>query len=183
MSEVSLNGAEDIPDNLAEMLPIGMIAGGGIAAVAMAAVANRKYLAAQPVELQNSDWQAFHYERISATEFEITGGVADVSPGARKFHGAHDTVIITEAEVLAEMRKLLPQAATVTSTTASTTLAQGINTQQATNTANVLKVIFTLPDDEPGRQRILRAFQLQADFFGAKVQACSLHDASLLKLD
>lgn len=183
MNETGLNGKDDIPDNLAEMLPVGMIAGGGMAAIAMAAVANRKYLAVQPVELQNSDWQAFHYERISTTEFEITGGVADLSSGARKFHGVHDTVIITEAEVLAEMRRMQPQATTTASTTASTSLAHAINTQQTTSTANVLKVIFTLPDDEPGRQRILRAFQLQADFFGAKVQACSLHDASLLKLD
>ncbi|MFZ6777155.1 hypothetical protein ACO0LD_10055 [Undibacterium sp. Ji83W] len=183
MSEVSLSSVEDIPDNLAEILPVGMIAGGGIAALAMAAVANRKFLAAQPAEQQNSGWQAFHYERISATEFEITGGVADPSSGGKKFHGAHDTVIITEAEVLAEMQLMVPQVATRPAANAIAVLAQPVNTIQGTNTANVLKVIFTLPDDELGRQRILRAFQLQADFFGAKVQACSLHDTSLLKLD
>ncbi|MES2038258.1 MAG: hypothetical protein V4495_10490 [Pseudomonadota bacterium] len=183
MSEVSLTSVEDIPDSLAEILPVGMIAGGGMAAMAMAAVANRKFLAAQPAEQQNSGWQAFHYERISATEFEITGGIADPSSGGKKFHGAHDTIVITEAEVLAEMQLMLPQAATTTVATVMATLVQPVNIIQGTNTANVLKVIFTLPDDELGRQRVLRAFQLQADFFGAKVQACSLHDASLLKLD
>lgn len=183
MSEVSLTSVEDIPDNLAEILPVGMIAGGGVAALAMAAVANRKFLAAQPAEQQNSGWQAFHYERISASEFEITGGIADPSSGGKKFHGAHDTVIITEADVLAEMQLMLPPAATTALANATTALAQPVATIQGTNAANVLKVIFTLPEDEAGRQRILRAFQLQADFFGAKVQACSLHDASLLKLD
>lgn len=183
MSEVSLTGAENVPDSLVEMLPVGMIAGGGMAAMAMAMVANRHFLAAQPVEQQNSDWQAFHYERISATEFEITGGIADASSGGRKFHGTHDTVIITEAEILAEMQLMLPQPATAPITNFSTPLTQAVNAVSNANNANVLKVIFTLPDDELGRQRILRAFQLQADFFGAKVQACSLHDASLLKLD
>lgn len=185
MSEVSLTSLEDIPDNLAEILPVGMIAGGGVVALAMAAVANRKFLAAQSAEQQNSGWQAFHYERISASEFEITGGIADPSSGGKKFHGAHDTVIITEAEVLTEMQLMLPPAATTASANATTAnaTAQTVTTMQGTNTANVLKVIFTLPEDEAGRQRILRAFQLQADFFGAKVQACSLHDVSVLKLD
>ncbi len=189
MNEVSLSSVESVPDNLAEMLPVGMIAGGGMAAMAMAVVANRKFLAAQPAEQQNSGWQAFHYERISATEFEITGGIADPSSGGKKFHGAHDTVIITETEVLSEMHKMLPPSLTAATTGDTLTKTQPNSTTPApnaapdTNTANVLKVIFTLPDDELGRQRVLRAFQLQADFFGAKVQACSLHDASLLKLD
>ncbi|MFZ6741954.1 hypothetical protein ACO0LC_01835 [Undibacterium sp. JH2W] len=191
MNEVSAAGMEGVPDSLAEMLPVGMIAGGGMAAVAMATVANRHFLAAQPVELQDSDWRAFHYERISTTEFEITGGIADASSGGRKFHGNHDTVIISEAEILAEMCLLLPHPVSVTpaASTASAPSAShaGVlpvaTSTAATTHANVLKVIFTLPEDEQGRQRILRAFQLQADFFGAKVQACSLHDASLLKLD
>lgn len=183
MSEVNLTGLESIPVSLAEMLPVGMIAGGGMAAMAMAMVANRHFLAAQPVEQKNSDWQAFHYERISATEFEITGGIADASSGGRKFHGSHDTVIITEADILAEMQLMLPQAASSLSPGFTAPTVQSVSTANNASSANVLKVIFTLPDDELGRQRILRAFQLQADFFGAKVQACSLHDVSLLKLD
>ncbi|MFZ6871737.1 hypothetical protein ACO0LF_06645 [Undibacterium sp. Di27W] len=186
MNEVSTAGAENVPDSLVEMLPVGMIAGGGMAAMAMAVVANRHFLAAQPVGQQDSDWQAFHYERISATEFEITGGIADASSGGRKFHGSHDTVIITEAEILAEMRKMLPQPQSVQGWSApvpAPVLAPVLAPASLSGNANVLKVIFTLPEDEQGRQRILRAFQLQADFFGAKVQACSLHDVSLLKLD
>lgn len=183
MSEVSLTSVESVPENLAEMLPVGMIAGGGMAALAMAAVANRKFLAAQPVKQQNSGWQAFHYERISVTEFEITGGIADASSGGRKFHGSHDTVIITEAEILTEMQLMLPLPASAPVKNFIAPQTQSINTADNASNTNVLKVIFTLPDDELGRQRVLRAFQLQADFFGAKVQACSLHDASLLKLD
>ncbi|MFZ3000968.1 MAG: hypothetical protein WA071_11640 [Undibacterium umbellatum] len=184
MSEVSMTGMESVPDSLVEMLPVGMIAGGGMAAAAMAIVANRKFLSSQPVEQQYSDWQAFHYERISVTEFEITGGIADASSSGRKFHGNHDTVVISEAEILAEMHLLLPQTIPDPARPASQSTAQTATASSATSAdASVLKVLFTLPDDELGRQRILRAFHLQADFFGAKVQACSLHDASLLKLD
>lgn len=184
MNEVSMTCVESVPDSLVEMLPVGMIVGGGLAAAAMAIVANRKFLAAQPLELQNSDWQAFHYERISVTEFEITGGIADASSSGRKFHGSHDTVVISEAEILAEMRLLLPQTPPLPAKPVSRSAAQiPICHSEPASGPGVLKVIFTLPDDEAGRQRILRAFQLQADFFGAKVQACSLHDASLLKLD
>ncbi|MCH8618245.1 hypothetical protein [Undibacterium sp. TS12] len=173
MTEANLSGPENLPDSLAEMLPVGMISAGGLAAAAMATVAQRQF--------GQDGWQAFHYERISATEFEITGGIAvqTSSGSARKFQGAHDTVIIREADILAEMRRQIPA-------DVATPLPDDIVTipvSHGKTATPLLKVVFSLPEDEVGRQRILRAFQLQADFFGAKVQACSLHDASLLKLD
>ncbi|MFZ6767988.1 hypothetical protein ACO0LM_12995 [Undibacterium sp. Di26W] len=166
---------DSLPASLADMLPVGMIAGGGLAAAAMAVVAQRKQ--------QQSGWEAFHYERMSSVEFEITGGIAVSSGGTKKFQGAHDSVIISEAEILAEMRRQQGEVgpvASVTSTSSSSSVPLAVT---ATSGAPLLKVVFSLPADEAGQQRILRAFQLQADFFGAKVQSCSLHDASLLKLD
>ncbi|MFZ6757638.1 hypothetical protein ACO0K9_10550 [Undibacterium sp. Ji50W] len=169
---------DSLPASLADMLPVGMIAGGGLAAAAMAVVAQRKQ--------QQSGWEAFHYERMSSAEFEITGGIAVSSGGTKKFQGAHDSVIISEAEILAEMRRqqgeVTPVAPTapVTSISLSSFVPLAVT---ATSGTPLLKVVFSLPADEAGQQRILRAFQLQADFFGAKVQSCSLHDASLLKLD
>ncbi|MFZ6654853.1 hypothetical protein [Undibacterium sp. TJN19] len=165
---------DSLPTSLADMLPVGMITGGGLAAAAMATVAQGKR--------QQAGWEAFHYERISASEFEITGGIAITAGGQKKFQGAHDCVVVTEAEVLATM-----QQQNTSQTAVIPPFAQTFSHQSpviaASAPAQYLKVVFALPQDEAGQQRILRAFQLQADFFGAKVQACSLHDASLLKLD
>ena len=145
---------------LAEMLAVGMLANGGIIALAMSAVANRK--------CNMPGWEAFHYERISDTEFEITGGATLIVGGIKKWPGPHDSLIITEAEILDELNpasSLEPQV--IPSTIASPSTIDAPANQ-------FLQVVFTMPDDEPGRQRILKAFHLHADFFGAKVQACSL---------
>ncbi len=174
MGEVQMAEPTSLPDSLADILPVGMISAAGLAGSAMAAVAWQ--------QLGQDGWEAFHYERISATEFEITGGIAVNTGGNKKFQGAHDTVVIHEVDILAEMRRLLmPQAGQ--SLPQSPGMLKPATIEPDTSQAQLLKVVFTLPDDEVGRQRILRAFQLQADFFGARVQACSLHDASLLKLD
>ena len=160
---------ETIPDNLVEMLPVGMINGGGTAAVAMAQVAQRKRGV--------PGWEAFHYERISPTEFEITGGVAVNIGGVKKFQTTDDALTVTEAEVLAQMRAAqegappLPQALLE-----QDLLVADIGKTVSGTEQQYLKVVFALPADAAGRQRILQAFQLQANFFGAKVQACSLHE-------
>lgn len=155
--------------SLAEMLPVGMLAHGGIIGLAMAAVANRKYAKA--------GWEAFHYERISASEFEITGGMLVLLGGAKKWPGPHDSVIINEAEILQEMEqeslqnpqpKMQPSECSVS--------APLVNSSE---TGTYLNLQLALPDDEVGRQRILQAFHLQANFFGAKVLVCSLSDKKL----
>lgn len=156
-----------IPANLADMLPVGMLANGGIAAAAMSALANRQH--------DSQGWEAFHYERLSETEFEITGGVAVMAGGVKKWPGPHATVILTEADILAEMHRMqasrdLP-AINDTAAPQANPLA---NLPSAGAQAVYLNVTFALPDDEAGRQRILKAFHLHADFFGARVQACSL---------
>lgn len=160
---------DTIPDNLAGMLPVGMINGGGTAAAAMAQVAQRKRGV--------PGWEAFHYERISPTEFEVTGGVAVNIGGVKKFQTTDDALTVTEAEVLAAMRAAqealppVPQALLE-----QDLLAVDIGKTVSGTEQQFLKVVFALPADAAGRQRILQAFQLQANFFGAKVQACSLHE-------
>jgi hypothetical protein len=156
-----------IPASLADMLPVGMLANGGIAAAAMSALANRQH--------DSSGWEAFHYERISATEFEITGGIAVMAGGVKKWPGPHATVIVSEADILAEMHRMqasrdLP----AISDTAAPKAKPMPNVSSAGAQAVYLNVTLALPDDEAGRQRILKAFHLHADFFGARVQACSL---------
>lgn len=83
---------DTVPDNLAGMLPVGMINGGGTAAAAMAQVAQRKRGV--------PGWEAFHYERISPTEFEVTGGVAVNIGGVKKFQNTDDALTVTEAALL-----------------------------------------------------------------------------------
>jgi hypothetical protein len=153
---------------LAEMLPVGMLATGGVIALAMSAVANRKH--GLPA------WEAFHYERISDDEFEITGGVVKVVAGIKKWPGPHDTLTITDSEILEELNQLAvdDKQTLALNSTVSTMTATAAKVDPAT--AQYLQVVFTLPEDEIGRQRILKAFHLHADFFGAKVQTCTLLD-------
>ena len=179
---------ETLPVSLADMLPVGMIASGGAAATAMALVAQRKRAQA--------GWEAFHYERVSSTEFDITGGVAVHAANAtqgKKWQEPHDAIRVTEAEILQELQQMqqceahasasqqpLPQFQSQQGTPVvmptSAEVSANIIPSASARTQQYLQVVLALPDDEVGRQRILQAFQLQADFFGAKVKACSIHD-------
>ena len=163
--KINMNDIIDPINNatLAEMLPVGMLANGGVIALAMSTVANRKR--GMP------DWEAFHYERISNTEFEITGGAVAMIGGVKKWPGPHDTLTVSESEILEELN----QPAVSESQAAAPTRITG-NAKVDPATTQYLQVVFALPEDDIGRQRILKAFHLQADFFGAKVQACSLLD-------
>ena len=167
------------PINLADMLPVGMLANGGMASDAMVAVAQRKHGLA--------GWEAFHYERISASEFEITGGMAVMVGGMKKWPGPHDTVIVSEVEILQEMQAHQVGEAASGGQTGQNLLLSVPSVSTATSMANTpaqyLKVVLTLPDDEAGRQRVLAAFHLQANVFGARVQTCSLHDKNPTTLD
>ena len=127
----------------------------------MSAVANRKR--------NMPDWEAFHYERISNAEFEITGGAVVMSGGVKRWPGPHDSLIINESEILDELK----QTSVVESQAIPLSpIANALKTDAATS--QFLQVVFALPEDEIGRQRILKAFHLHADFFGAKVLTCSL---------
>jgi hypothetical protein len=173
MSISTISEQLTVPDHLVDMLPVGMLANGGLAADAMAAIANRRHGVA--------GWEAFHYERISDSAFEITGGIAVISAGSgKKWPGPHDLVNVSEAEILQEMRSMLAATSlpvvfvpTPASAPATSEYAKAITVTGGT----YLNVVFALPDDEAGRQRILKAFHLQADFFGARVQSCALQDA------
>ncbi|CAN5865076.1 hypothetical protein BH11PSE12_BH11PSE12_06270 [soil metagenome] len=176
------NNDSNIPLNLAAMLPAGMLASGGTAAEAMAALAQRQHGVA--------GWEAFHYERISDAQFDITGGMAQLAGGAKKWPGPHDIVTVSEPDILQEMRDRQAADAAgnpsvITSAPGSANAAQDLVKPHvgAGSTEHYLKVVFSLPEDAAARQRIFAAFQLQANFSGAKVQACSLHEGNPAKLD
>lgn len=179
---------DTLPASLAGMLPVGMISAGGTAAAAMAQVAQRKRGV--------PGWEAFHYERLASGEYEVTGGLAVNIGGVKKFQGVHDVIFVSEEEILAEMRAalepvmarpapppgLLQTVATQTVSPLAATLleqnllAADIGSQRGAYHAPYLKVVLSLPEDEAGRQRVLQAFHLQANLFGARVQACALQD-------
>ena len=159
----------NIPSDLADMLPVGMLVNGGLAAEAMSMLANRKR--------GIPGWEAFHYERISDTQFDITGGIAVVVGGVKKWPGSHESVILSEAEIIEEIHHSQTGNAPPSIKETPTMLdAPFISSPRNTAATKYLNVVFALPEDEAGRQRILKAFHLQADFFGAKMQACSLID-------
>lgn len=118
-------------------------------------------------------WEPFHYEKISETEYEVSGGVPALVGGVKKWPGPHSTVVVAMAELEragAPVALVQPQTAAL--------LTPGLPVQNADGGAapNFLTVVLQLPPDEAGRKRICNAFSLDADFFGATVTATSLAD-------
>lgn len=161
--------------DFSEMLPVGMVAHGGQVAQIMAELAKR--------QRGLPDWEAFHYERVSDEAVELTGGIVSFVNGSKRWLEPHDCVTIPFAAVVQEMQKqgLLSSAPSTTSALANTTEASRLNMNTLTPSAqgrDILHLSLALPNDAAGRQRILKTFHLQADFFGAEVLACSLDLAS-----
>lgn len=154
--------------DFSEMLPVGMVAHGGQVAQIMADLAKRQKGLA--------DWEAFHYERISDTAVELTGGIVSMINGSKRWLEPHDCVTIPLTAVVQEMQKQgLLQADASPPDARHEPLP--FNNQSALPQApgrEILHLSLALPLDPIGRQRILKSFQLEADFFGAEVIACSL---------
>lgn len=125
-------------------------------------------------------WQPFHYEKISDTEYEVSGGVPALVGGVKKWPGPHSAVVVTLAEL--EQAGAPAGIAHVQSQTAALLLpalaaqnagAAGTDTGA---TPDFLTVVLQLPADEAGRKRICNALSRDANFFGATVTATSLAD-------
>lgn len=160
--------ANELPQNLNDLLPVGMLTSGGLIADAIATVAKRQQ--AEP------GWQAFHYARLDAQQFEVTGGIVELQAGVKKWPGEHSSVCITEADILAEMQRLTPVVtqtppSAVAQTASSTSIATPHNPQSA-----YLNLTLALPADPQQRQAVLQRLHLDAELFGARVLACRLLD-------
>lgn len=160
--------------DFSEMLPVGMVAHGGQVAQIMAEIAKR--------QRGLPDWEAFHYEKISDSAVELTGGIVSTASGTKRWLEPHDCITIPLAEVVAEMQKqgLLETAPQVTSmpiksNSSNATDAVGISTP-ATPPAeyHYLHLKLALPQDPTQRQKLLQSLHLQADLMGASVVACHL---------
>jgi hypothetical protein len=164
--------ANELPQNLNNLLPVGMLTSGGLIADAIAAVAQRQQ--AEP------GWQAFHYARLDAQQFEVTGGIVELQGGVKKWPGEHSCVYITEADILAEMQRLSPvspvpapidTASSPAPSISSTSIATPHSGQSA-----YLNLTLALPADPQQRQAVLQRLHLDADLFGARVLAGRLLD-------
>ncbi|GGC62494.1 hypothetical protein [Undibacterium terreum] len=156
------------------MLPVGMMGNvdpGSPAAQALETIAIRKHGA--------TGWEPFHYEKISATEYEVTGGIALVlTGGLRKWPEPHTGVVVTAQEIAAELSlrqipaepEALP-AEEFSANPAPTAQVQGISTPAA---SRYLTVVLQLPEDKEGRLRLIDTFSVDNNFFGAAVVATSM---------
>lgn len=146
---------------------VGMLGNGAPASQVLETVAMRKH--------GDPAWEPFHYEKISETEYEVSGGTPAVIGGVKKWPGPHSSVLVSVDEIAEEQQASFPvEVASAPFQTAPVTISK----QSAGEGfgANYLTVVLQLPADEQGRKRICNALSLDADFFGAKVTATSLAD-------
>ncbi|MDY7577289.1 hypothetical protein RGU70_02960 [Herbaspirillum sp. RTI4] len=147
----------------ADFLPVGMLTNGHAAVQMMQTIAINKQGVA--------GWEPFHYEKISATEYELTGGLLTVTGNSRKWLEPHTTVIVSEEEIATALRATMPPVVATAPVpdlaAAAPVIAPAVSTQYMT-------VTLTLPADEAGRQRLRDALRVGSDFFGATVIANSL---------
>lgn len=149
---------------LTEMLPVGMVANGGIVAQIMAELAQK--------QRNLPGWEAFHYEKISDVAVELTGGIVSHQQGSKRWLEPHDCISIALADIVLEMQKrgLCPTAPEMETTASVLEVAN--NKANANPSTQQLHVTLTLPDDAEARLRALQAFHLDAQIHGARVIAC-----------
>lgn len=158
--------------DFSEMLPVGMVAHGGQVAQIMAEIAKR--------QRGLPDWEAFHYEKISDSAVELTGGIVSTASGTKRWLEPHDCITIPLAAVVAEMQKqglleTAPQAiSTLTKTNSNSTNDTISSASTPAAEYHYLHLKLALPQDPTQRQKLLQSLHLQADLMGASVVACHL---------
>lgn len=151
---------------LTEMLPVGMVANGGLVAEIMAEIAQR--------QRNLPGWEAFHYEKISESAVELTGGLVSINHGNKRWLEPHDCITIPLAAVILEMQKrgLCESTPEPSKSSSSEHYVPLSNASKANPPSQILHVCFALPDEPEARLRVLQAYHLDADILGARVLAC-----------
>lgn len=151
-----------------ELSAVGMLGNGAPLTLALETVAIRKHGV--------DGWEPFHYEKISETEYEVSGGISVLIGGVKKWPGDHTTVIVSVDELATEAPQTPPR---IDSPSAAVKLVSD-NVLWSGDDGHAgpdyLTVVLQLPTDEQGRRRIYEALRLDANFFGAVVTATSLAD-------
>jgi len=157
-----------------ELSAVGMLGNGAPLTLALEAVAIRKHGV--------DGWEPFHYEKISESEYEVSGGTCELVGGVKKWPGEHTTVIVSLDELAEEARAAEPvevaQNAQQTnlSSVAAKQISDKIPPRGDGSAPTYLTVVLQLPQDDQGRRRIYDALSLDTNFFGAVVTATSLAD-------
>ncbi|SDX72614.1 hypothetical protein SAMN04515617_10696 [Collimonas sp. OK242] len=146
---------------------VGMLGNGAPAGQVLEAVAMRKH--------GDPAWEPFHYEKISDTEYEVSGGTPAVIGGVKKWPGPHSTVLVSVDEIAEEQLARFPVEIAPAPSQSVPVMVSQQNAVEGLAT-NYLTVVLQLPADAQGRKRICNALSLDTDFFGAKVTATSLAD-------
>ncbi|KAF3999512.1 hypothetical protein [Glaciimonas immobilis] len=158
------------PATSEDFLPVGMLASGRGPAKAMESVAKRN--------INVEGWEPFHYEQISATEYEVTGGIPAMIGGAKKWPEPHTTVIVLEQELTQELQAnavtdmpSVGEIAPVISDAVQTAVLVPTFSASANSHTRpqFMTVILRMPDDEAGHRRLAEMLALNKNFFGADV--------------
>ncbi|MBC7490763.1 MAG: hypothetical protein H7240_13175 [Glaciimonas sp.] len=172
-----------VPYGNDDMLPVGMLANGSGIFKAMENVAVRK---------NNIDgWQPFYYEKISATEFEVTGGIPAIIDNAKKWPESHTTVIVSEEELAQELAETSGNRTLDTNDNVEPVIgadeaqsmlfaADGTGIEMGGSSPKYMTVILRMPTDAIGHQRITEVLALNKNFFGAVIIATAFQDDILV---
>ncbi|MEO6917873.1 MAG: hypothetical protein ABI171_02330 [Collimonas sp.] len=148
---------------------VGMLGNGAPQSQVLELVAKRKH----GVE----GWEPFHYEKVSESDYEVSGGVPALIGGVKKWPGPHSSVVVSVAEL--EQAAVAAETAHAPAKTAARSMQVGAmlaQTADAGVSPDYLTVVLQLPSDEQGRKRLCNALSLGTNFFGAQVTATSLAD-------
>ncbi|AMO98942.1 hypothetical protein CAter282_1042 [Collimonas arenae] len=167
---------DEATGNETELSAVGMLGNGAPVTMALEAVAIRKHGV--------GGWEPFHYEKISESEYEVTGGTCELIGGVKKWPGEHTTVIVSVEELAAEARtdvpvemvQKLPRVESLSPVGKQASQRALPQNDDAGGAPTYLTVVLQLPQDEQGRKRIYNALSLDTNFFGAVVTATSLAD-------
>ncbi|AIY42933.1 hypothetical protein LT85_3775 [Collimonas arenae] len=127
-------------------------------------------------------WEPFHYEKVSETDYEVSGGIPALIGGVKKWPGPHSSVVVSMAELEQSIAPVeavhvpIRTAALLAPAPSASPGAVPVQSADAGASSNYLTVVLQLPSDEAGRKRLCNALSLDAHFFGAVVTATSLAD-------
>lgn len=161
------------------MLPLGMIAQGGLAAQVLAELAQAKR--------GEVNWEAFYYERQDEQHFLVTGGQLHIENALRRHLEPHEQVVVSQAELEHALQaRLMPAAVAAPRSAAPSALSVTPQAALATRmqheeTTDYLHLSLALPNDPAQRLQLFQQFHIQAQVNGAHVVSCTLSNTIVNK--
>lgn len=160
------------------MLPLGMIAQGGLAAQVLAELAQAKR--------GEVNWEAFYYERQDEQHFLVTGGQLHIENALRRHLEPHEQVVVSQAELERALQARLVPVAVATAAAHSPQPTAPVAVAASTlmrndETTDYLHLSLALPNDPAQRLQLFQQFHIQAQVNGAYVVSCTLSNTIVNK--